>query len=110
MLTEHINIINKHITSLEFEDVYAFALNQLIKLKHGQQRENEDAISGFEEKYGMMYQTFSEQFHDIEGELFEKEEDDMEWEVRLHMRKTLESNLGELNQILLKSSHQHEEE
>ncbi|NER02838.1 MAG: hypothetical protein F6K17_09500 [Okeania sp. SIO3C4] len=99
MQEERIEIINKHIVALEFEDVYAFALVQLIRMKEAQNIENEKAITAFEKKYNMEYATFCDNFHSIDVDLLEKEDDDIDWEVRLHMRKSLQKELQELKNI-----------
>ncbi len=96
---QHHQTIDKHIQHLGFKDIYAFALEQLITINEQKLEENNSEIEAFEEKYQMNFSEFDRQFHEVKGDHFEKEDDSMEWEVRLAMKKELAMKLLELNSL-----------
>jgi len=99
MKTEHQEIVEKHIQNLGFEDIYAFALEQLIRTELEDLQKNNLAIENFEQKYQRNFEDFDKNFHEIEGDHFEKEDDSMEWEVRLSMRSLQEKSLEKLQSL-----------
>lgn len=45
--------------------------------------ENKKMINFYENKYGYSYEQFCLNFHNIDKQMFEKENDSMDWEVRI---------------------------
>ena len=99
MNQENIQVIEKHISNLGFADVYAFALEQLILSNQKVLEETNSRIDFFESKYELDYENFCEQFHEIEGDLLQKEDDSMDWQMEILRKKTVESELEELEKL-----------
>ena len=100
MKTEHQEVIKKHIQKLGFDDIYAFALEQLIVSNQRQLEESKAIIKSLEEKYEMDYEAFDKGFHSIEQiEVFEKEDDGMDWQMEMKLLKATEEELATLTTL-----------
>ncbi len=96
-MEEHKDIIIKHIKKRNFEDVYTYALSQLILSNQQEQIEAQANIKQFEEKYGMDYSLFCDQFHTITAfPMFEKEDDSLDWQVEVERLKMAVLDIEEL--------------
>ncbi|MEO5675863.1 MAG: hypothetical protein ABIQ74_14570 [Chitinophagales bacterium] len=90
--------LHRIVESLGFSSIDEFALDQALKKLFEEVKKSNHRIEFFEKKYGMSYEEFSKNFHAIdEVELFEKEDDGMEWRTELVVLRNLEKDLAELS-------------
>mgnify|MGYP000346601391 CR=1 FL=1 len=67
-----------------YSDVLSFAREQALRLVEQQIADYERRISAYEQKYGMSYNEFCAQFHELSSpSLFEREDDGMDWEAAI---------------------------
>jgi hypothetical protein len=80
-----------------FNSVNEFALQKIKDEILKDMQESLRIIAVYEEKYLMDYQTFSTNFHQLTSfDLFEKENDSMEWRAELEVLRINEKRLTKL--------------
>lgn len=86
--------IEKAVHDLGYESVNEYAKAKLQEEFQAEIVKKKAEITTFELKYGMNYSDFCRRFHEIENvELFEKEDDSMDWEFALEIVKQYENKL-----------------
>jgi hypothetical protein len=82
--------LEKEIHDLGYKSFDDFALKNIKREIQEKIVEYQHLVAAYENKYGMNYKTFCEQFHSLtQWGMFEKEDDSMEW----HAYEIVESNL-----------------
>ena len=80
-----------------FNSVNEFALQKIKDEILKDMQESLRIIAIYEEKYGVNYQEFFEKFHQLLSfDLFEKENDSMEWRAELEILRINEKRLTKL--------------
>ncbi|MDZ7935057.1 MAG: hypothetical protein U5M51_08875 [Emticicia sp.] len=80
-----------------FNSIGEFALQKIKDEILKDMQESLRIMAIYEEKYGMSYQEFSEQFHQLTSfSVFEKEDDAMEWRAELEVLRINEKRLAKL--------------
>jgi hypothetical protein len=80
-----------------YKSVYDFAAQKLKDSLLEEIKVSLDAIDVFERKYGMTYEQFREQFFSLSSfELFEREDDSMDWSAEIAQLRILEKRLAQL--------------
>ena len=80
-----------------FNSISDFALQKIKDDILKDMQESMKIIDTYEEKYGMNYQLFFENFHQInQFSTFEKEDDGIEWRAELEVLRINEKRLSKL--------------
>ena len=80
-----------------FNSICEFALQKIKDEILKDMQESLRIMAVYEEKYGMSYQEFFEQFHQLASfSVFEKEDDGMEWRAELEVLRINEKRLDKL--------------
>ena len=99
MVIEKLEVINKNLSELGYENIYDFVIDQMIGIAKEKLKKSEDTVRGFEQKYGMNFDTYRKNFHSFNFELIEKEDDQVDWEVELSFLETHKQALFELESL-----------
>lgn len=83
----HLNTdLENAIHQLGYASVDEFAEKNIKREIREKVAEYQSLVDAFEKKYGMNYEAFCQQFHELaKWDMLEKEDDSMEWETYLEM-------------------------
>ncbi|MFD2569089.1 hypothetical protein ACFSUS_00495 [Spirosoma soli] len=85
------------VQQIGFKSVYDFAAQKLRDSLLEEIKVSLDAIDVFERKYGMNYEQFKNQFFSLKTfDLFEREDDSMDWSAEIAQLRILEKRLAQL--------------
>lgn len=89
--------IESAVQEMGYESVYDFAAKQARELLLKDLKISVDRIEAFEAKYGMDYEAFDKHFFALtQFDLFEREDDGMDWRLEKEALRIIEKRLARL--------------
>ena len=93
-LAEGQSVLDRTVQSWGYSTVHDFAREQAISILQQKIAYYQSQIDLFEQKYGLDFENFCQQFDLIQHHhLFEKEDDSLRWETALDVLKSYQSEL-----------------
>lgn len=96
MQAHSIKILTDNIHRHGFADVYSFAANQAKLMTLGKIEEYKNITTFFEKKYGMSFKQFEKKVKNSKIEIFEREDDLLEWRFAFEAVFIYEKELTDL--------------